>query len=137
MSEKFCCGRRFPVFDLRVIGFLPVVLSDCVNCAGWCVQVFSADGRHLYDIGGSGSAGVSTRGTYSGVCMDDSGRYLATRTEKGRCIVQVFDSDGCWMFDVDSHDDRLRRPSGIDVDSAGFFYVADLGNDCIKKFPYM
>jgi len=103
------------------------------------VQVFAADGRHLYDIGGSGSGtgAVTTRGTYSGVCMDDSGRYLATRTEKGRCIVQVFDADGRWMFDVDSHDDRLRRPSGIDVDSTGFVYVADLGNDCVKKFPYM
>jgi len=56
---------------------------------------------------------------------------------KRRCVVQVFDADGCWMFDVDSHDDRLRRPSGIDVDSAGFVYVADLGNDCIKKFPYI
>ena len=101
-------------------------------CAGWCVQVFSADGRHLHDIGGSGG-----RGTYSGVCMDASGRYLATRSEKGRCIVQVFDTEGRWMFDVDSHDDRLRRPSGIDVDSDGFVYVADLGNDCVKKFPYV
>ena len=113
------------------------LLCTCVNGADCCVQVFSADGRHLYDIGGSGTGGVSSRGTYSGVCMDDSGHYLATRTEKGRCIVQVFDNDGHWMFDVDSHDDRLRRPSGIDVDSAGFVYVADLGNDCIKKFPYM
>jgi len=100
--------------------------------------VFSADGQHLYNIGAGGSSGaVTTRGIYSGVCMDNVGRYLATRTEKGRCIVQVFDSEGHWMFDVDSHDDRLRRPSGIDVDSAGCVYVADLGNDCVKKFPYM
>jgi len=103
---------------------------------GRCGQVFSADGRHLYDIGASGS-GSATRGTYSGVCMDDIGRYLATHTEKGRCVVQVFDADRRWMFDVDSHSDRLRRPSGVDVDSEGFVYVADLGNDCIKKFPYM
>jgi len=112
------------------------VVNLCEPCYSAC-QVFSADGRHQYDIGATGSGAVTTRGTYSGVCMDDSGRFLATRTEKGRSIVQVFDAEGCWMFNVDSHEDRLRRPSGIDVDSAGFVYVADLGNDCVKKFPYM
>ena len=119
-------------YILMAIKFIEFTVS-----VGWCAQVFSADGRHLYDIGGSGAGAMTARGTYSGVCMDSSGRYLATRTEKGRCVVQVFDSDGRWMFDVDSHDDRLRRPSGIDVDCDGFVYVADLGNDCIKKFPYM
>lgn len=102
--------------------------------------MFSRDGRYLYEVGAAAGAGATPshqRGTYGGVCVDPTGRYLATRTEKGRCIVQVFDAARRWQFDIDSSGDRLKRPSGLAVDGAGFVYVADLGNDCVKKFPYV
>ena len=91
-------------------------------------------------MGAAGSTGATPahqRGTYGGVSVDESGRYLATRSEKGRFIVQVFGASRRWQFDIDSSEDRLRRPSGLAVDASGHVYVADLGNDCVKKFPYV
>ena len=103
--------------------------------------MFTRDGRYLHEVSkttwATSTPSHHQHGTYGGVCIDQSGRYMATRSEKGRCIIQVFDATRRWIFDIDSFEDRLRRPSGIGVDNNGYIYVADLGNDCIKKFPYV
>lgn len=98
------------------------------------LQMFSRSGQYIGELSAS-STGKG--GTYGGVCVDKHGSYLATRSEKGRCIVQVFTASRQWLFDVDSCDDRLKRPSGIVTNCDGHVYVVDLGNDCIKKFRYI
>ncbi len=97
------------------------------------LQVFTEGGRFLHQI----SAGRGTKGQFGGVTMDCHGNYLATRTEKGRSLVQVFNSNRQWLFDIDSYEDKLKRPSGLATTDDGHVYVVDLGNDCIKKFRYM
>jgi len=97
------------------------------------LQVFSRAGDYLHEI----SSGQGVPGTYGGVCMDRNGQYLATRVEKGRSVIQVFSPTRQWLFDIDSVDDKIKRPSGLVTDDAGHVYVVDLGNDCVKKYWYI
>lgn len=99
------------------------------------LQMFSRSGQYLCEL----SANTPSRigGTYGGVCVDRLGNYLATRSEKGRCVVQVFTPSRQWLFDIDSHEDRLKRPTGVVANHSGHVYVVDLGNDCVKKFRYI
>ena len=106
--------------------------SDIIVCDNR-MQVYSRTGQFLYEI----TADSGIKGTYGGSCVDKNGHYLATRSEKGRCIVQVFAPNRRWLFDIDSFSDRLKRPSGLVASTNGHVFVVDLGNDCIKKFRYM
>ncbi|XP_005113065.2 tripartite motif-containing protein 2 [Aplysia californica] len=54
----------------------------------------------------------------------------------GRSFVHVFHSNGKLLYSIDSHSDRLRRPSGLAVLTDYRIVVADLGNNCVKKFYY-
>jgi len=96
------------------------------------VQAFSRSGTLLYEFPAS-----RTRGQYGGVTVDAVGNFLLTRSEKGRCIVEVYSPSRVLMFDIDSWADRLKRPSGLATSADGFVYVVDLGNDCVKKYRYI
>jgi len=100
------------------------------------VRAFSYAGDFLYELQVGDSKG---RGQYGGVVVDSSGRYLASRSERGRCMVQVFDSGQRWMYSIEPEpaECRLRRPSGLAVDDSGHVFVADLGNNCVRKFRYI
>lgn len=99
------------------------------------VQAFSYDGKLLYCLPFGDSVG---RGQYGGVTIDSGGRYIVSRSEKGRAVIQVFDSSRTWQFSIDcAPAARMRRPSGVAVDGNGHLYVADLGNSCVKKFRYI
>ncbi|ELU12631.1 hypothetical protein CAPTEDRAFT_185576 [Capitella teleta] len=98
------------------------------------IQVFSREGAFLHEIK---SDDPRSRGQYGGITIDSRGHILASRTEKGRSVVQVFSGSRQFLFDVDSADDRLKRPSGLATTEDGFVFVVDLGNDCVKKFRYM
>ena len=97
------------------------------------LQVFTPRGLYQYEI----PSGSGARGQYGGITVDRHGCYLATRTEKGKCFVEVHNASRKWLFNIDSFDDRLKRPSGLVTSKDGHVYVVDLGNDCIKKFRYM
>jgi len=99
------------------------------------VRALSYAGEFLYELTVGDSRG---RGQYGGVVVDTSGRYLASRSERGRAMIQVFDSDQHWCYSIEcERDERLRRPSGLAVDDCGHVYVADLGNNCVRKFRYV
>ena len=98
------------------------------------LQVFDRHGNYVCEI--SSGDGVKG-GQYGGVTVDEHGNILATRSIKGKCVIQVFNSNYDWLFDIDSFDDKLKRPSGLAaLPSAAHVIVADLGNDCVKLFRY-
>lgn len=98
------------------------------------VQAFSRNGSFLFEFPRSDT---STRSQYGGVTTDHLGNYLLTKSERGRCFVQVYSPARQWLYNIDSFGDRLKRPSGLVAVGDGHVIVADLGNDCIKKFRYI
>ncbi|KAK7870558.1 hypothetical protein R5R35_009071 [Gryllus longicercus] len=97
------------------------------------IQVFSAKGDFMEEIYPEGKG----RGRYGGVAIDGDGHIIATRSEKSRSFVQVLDfSNGSVVSNIDSHDSRLKRPSGVAATADFHIIVVDLGNDCIKKYRY-
>ncbi|GFR14409.1 tripartite motif-containing protein 2 [Trichonephila clavata] len=97
------------------------------------IQVFGASGKFIREIYPEGKG----KGHHGGVVYDGKGNLLATRCEKNGSFVQVFSyQSGNLQFIIDSHDAKLKRPSGLDVTDDFHVIVVDLGNDCIKKFRY-
>ena len=98
------------------------------------LQVFDRHGNYVCEI--SAPDGIKG-GQYGGVTVDEHGNILATRSVKGKCVIQVFNSNYDWLFDIDSFDDKLKRPSGLaTLPEMPHVIVADLGNDCVKLFRY-
>ncbi|XP_014235662.1 tripartite motif-containing protein 2-like isoform X1 [Trichogramma pretiosum] len=100
--------------------------------AGESLHVFSAKGDFTEEI----STGSKGKGKYAGVTIDNEGRILATRTEKGRSFIQLLKFGGEILSEIDSHNSKLRRPSGIAVLPEEHLVAVDLGNDCVKKYRY-
>lgn len=98
------------------------------------IQVFSAKGdflRLVYDDG-------KGKGRYGGIAIDSKNRILTSRSEqKGKNYVQLFSiTDANLNGFIDSHESKLKRPSGLAVTSDNHVIVVDLGNNCIKKYRY-
>jgi tripartite motif-containing protein 2/3 len=102
--------------------------------ADFKIQVFSAKGDFMEVIRDEGKG----KGRYGGVAIDSEGRILASRSEqKGKNYVQVLSlTDTNVNNHIDSHDSKLKRPSGVAVTSGNHVIVVDLGNNCIKKYRY-
>ncbi|XP_025084406.1 tripartite motif-containing protein 2-like [Pomacea canaliculata] len=116
--------------QFKLISAIAVGKNDEILVADHRIQVFSKDGkfsRRLIDSG---------KGQFGGICIDGGGHILATKTEKGRSYVQILSGGGKPLYILDSSDDKLKRPSGLGVMSDYRLVIADLGNDCIKKFRY-
>nr|CAD7453141.1 unnamed protein product [Timema tahoe] len=97
------------------------------------IQVFSAKGDFIQQLFGEGKG----KGRYGGVVVDGNNRIIATRSEKNRNYVQVLGlDDGSLVSTIDSHESKLKRPSGMAVTSDRHVIVVDLGNNCIKKYRY-
>ncbi|XP_069683722.1 tripartite motif-containing protein 3-like isoform X2 [Periplaneta americana] len=97
------------------------------------IQVFSAKGDFLEELYPEGKG----RGRYGGVVVDGDDRIVATRSEKNRNYIQVLRfTGGTLISTIDSHDSRLKRPSGMAITSDHHIIVVDLGNDCVKKYRY-
>lgn len=78
------------------------------------------------------------KGRYGGIIVDGENRILASRSEqKGRNYLQVLSlTDKNINNTIDSHESKLKRPSGITVTSDNHVIVVDLGNNCVKKYRY-
>lgn len=116
------------------------------------VQAFSAKGDFMETIFDEGKGKhflkknlkicfigrITGKGRYGGIVVDPCNRILASRSEqKGRNYLQVLSlTDSSVNNMIDSHDQKLKRPSGIAVTSDNHVIVVDLGNNCIKKYRY-
>ncbi|XP_017775302.1 PREDICTED: tripartite motif-containing protein 3-like [Nicrophorus vespilloides] len=98
------------------------------------IQVFSAKGDFVSVLHDEGRG----KGRYGGITVDSDNRILASRSEqKGRNFVQILSLvDANLSNTIDSHDSKLKRPSGIAVTNDRHVIVVDLGNNCIKKYRY-
>lgn len=78
------------------------------------------------------------KGRYGGIAVDSENRILASRTEpKSKNYVQLLSlTDDDPPYTIDSHDSKLKRPSGVAVTHDNHVVVVDLGNNCIKKYRY-
>lgn len=122
---------KLPSFG--VIEALAVGLNDEIIIADSKIQVFSSEGEPLRVIFPEGNQ----RGHYGGVACDSSGHLVATRVEKTKSFVQVFDyATGQLKFVINSTEAKLKRPCGLATTSSHHVIVVDLLNDCIKKFRY-
>lgn len=116
--------------QFRNISAVTVGKCDEILVADHRIQVFTKDGKFSRQVPNQ------SKGDYGGIVVDSAGYILATRIEKGRGFVQVLNSSGKLMFCIDSFEDKLKRPSGLSVTKDHHVYVADLGNNCVKKFRY-
>lgn len=98
------------------------------------VQVFNGKGDFLEVLYDEGKG----KGRYGGISVDKDGRVLTSRTEqKGRTFIQLLClNDKSINQSIDSHDAKLKRPSGVAVTNDNHVIVVDLGNNCIKKYRY-
>lgn len=116
--------------QFKHISAVTIGKCDEILVADHRIQIFAKDGKF------SRVVPTPTKGEYGGIVVDSNGYILATRIEKGRAFVQILNSSGKLMFCIDSFDDKLRRPSGLCVTPDHHVFVADLGNNCVKKFRY-
>ena len=118
--------------QFKLISSVTTGKHDEVIVADSRLQVFSRQGKYLQEI----QSASSIKGQYGGVTVDRFGNILASRTEKGKYLVQVFSPSRKFLFNIDSLDDKLKRPSGLVTSGDHHVVVVDLGNDCIKKYRY-
>ncbi|CAG7825030.1 unnamed protein product [Allacma fusca] len=78
---------------------------------------------------------VAGKGRFGGVAVDDDGIIIATRTEKTRSFLQIF-QDNKLISTIDSFSSKLKRPSDLAIISHRNILVVDLGNDCVKQYRY-
>ncbi|XP_018565603.1 tripartite motif-containing protein 2 isoform X2 [Anoplophora glabripennis] len=98
------------------------------------IQAFSAKGDFMEVVYDEGRG----KGRYGGITIDPDSKILVSRTEqKGRTYVQLLSlTDSSLNQCIDSHDAKLKRPSGLATTNDHHVIVVDLGNNCIKKYRY-
>ncbi|KAJ8943472.1 hypothetical protein NQ318_006325 [Aromia moschata] len=98
------------------------------------IQAFSAKGDFMEVVYDEGKG----KGRYGGITVDSENKILVSRMEqKGRTYVQVLSlTDNTLNLCIDSHDAKLKRPSGLATTNDNHVIVVDLGNNCIKKYRY-
>lgn len=136
---------------MNLISSVAVGPNSEIVIADTKVQAFSAKGDFMETIFDEGKgkrffkkmedfyiAIITGKGRYGGIVVDPSNRILASRSEqKGRNYLQVLSlTDSSVNNMIDSHDQKLKRPSGIAITSDNYVIVVDLGNNCIKKYRY-
>lgn len=116
-----------------VIGALAVGANDEIIIADSIIHVLSSNGQVMRQIYPEGKG----RGSYGGVATDGKGHLVATRVEKTKSFIQVFEyNSGQLKFVINSSEAKLKRPSSIATTNEFHVIVVDLGNDCIKKYRY-
>lgn len=128
------------LFQVGKKGIFNFISSVTVGQAGEIIvadtriQVFSAKGDFVEILHNS----KGSKGRYGGITIDSDNRILASKSEqKGRNYLHVLSiSDSGINNIIDSHDSKMKRPSGLAVTSDHHVIVVDLGNSCIKKFRY-
>lgn len=132
-SSSSSSGCNVICASFGVIGALAIGPNDEIIVADSIIHILSSNGLPLRYVFPEGRG----RGSYGGVACDFKGHLVATRVEKTKSFIQVFDySSGQLKFVINSSEAKLKRPSSIATTSEYHAIVVDLGNDCIKKYRY-
>ena len=118
--------------QFRLISSVYVAPNDNILVTDNRLQVFTRAGKFLHAIGPN----TDLKGQYGGVTIDANGYVLATRSEKGHSYIEVLNEQNEWLFNIDSFNEKLKRPSGLATTADAHVFVADLGNNCVKKYRY-
>ncbi|CDW54464.1 tripartite motif containing protein 2 [Trichuris trichiura] len=106
---------------------------------GGCeVQIYSHGGTFLFAFPVESATNICLQPVVVGglaVDLEDK-LVLATVTNRKSSCVMIFNYDGTVANQIDSFNSKLRRPSGICTVHDRCCLVADLGNNCIKKYRY-
>ena len=130
-GKSDAAARPGPGFG--VIGALSVGPEDEIMIADSTIHIFSSAGERLRQVFPQGK----DRGQFCGVSADAAGHLVATRVEKVKSFIQVFDYvSGHLKFVINSSEAKLKRPTSIATTNEFHAIVVDLGNDCIKKYRY-
>lgn len=84
------------------------------------------------NVGGVNVGNISV----GGLAVDEDGYVLVTVNDKKSSYINVCHYKGQILYSIDSHAAKLKRPSGICIAADDHCIVADLGNNCIKKYRY-
>ena len=118
---------------IGVVGAIGIGPNNEILIADSRIHVYSSEGDFIREIYSEGRL----KGIYGGVTYDNKGYLLATRMEKTKIFIQVFDySSGHLKFTIDSNDAKIKRPSSLATTNDYHVIIVDLGNDCIKKYRY-
>jgi len=118
---------------IGVIGAVGVGPNNDIIIADSRIHIYSSQGDFIREVHPEGLL----KGSYGGVTYDNNGYLLATRMEKAKIFIQVFDYfSGHLKFTIDSNDAKLKRPSSLITTNDYHVIIVDLGNDCIKKYRY-
>ena len=117
----------------KAIEALAIGPADEIMIADSAIHIFSSSGELLRHVTAEGK----NPGQFCGVSADSAGHLVATRVEKVKTSIQVFDyASGQLKFVINSSEAKLKRPTGIATTSEFHAIVVDLGNDCVKKYRY-
>lgn len=117
--------------QINLITSISIGPADEIIIAGSKLLIFNHKGKFLREICSK------TAGKFCGICYDNKGNILATRSEKSGSFIQVIDYySGQQKFIIDSYDSKLKRVAGI-ISKDNHVYIIDLGNNCIKKYRYL
>lgn len=128
-----------PVKSPSIISALTIGPNDDIIVADSVIQILASySGNLIREICCADGNNKSSCGRYGGVAADMRGHLLATRIEKAKSYIQVFDyPSGQIKFVINSSEARLRRPTSLATTNDDHVIVVDLGNDCIKKYRYV
>ncbi|XP_078657039.1 uncharacterized protein LOC144903090 [Branchiostoma floridae x Branchiostoma belcheri] len=116
-----------------------IIVADTVNHR---VQVFDRNLDYKHKFGQWGRQPQDMWGP-SGVSADSRGNIVlanaggTTDGVKHNVKLQVFHPDGTWVSTISSDGDKLKFPCGVAVTEDGHVFVADIWDDCIRKYRYM
>ena len=96
------------------------------------ICVFNPDGKFRHKFGTSGTGKGQLKSPY-GVATDGQ---LILVADMGNNRIQVFRCNGTFVSMIESKDDPLNMPCGLLITGDGYVYVADMNNNCIKKYKY-
>uniref|UniRef100_A0ABM0N0Q1 Tripartite motif-containing protein 2-like n=1 Tax=Saccoglossus kowalevskii TaxID=10224 RepID=A0ABM0N0Q1_SACKO len=121
-------GDRQGEFDTPYL--LAINSKGMVYVSGWYnhrIQVLNSDDQFMFEFF---STGVSRMSYPTGVAVDKNDYVYVSSEHK----VTKHDSNGQFIFRIDSDKDGLSRPRGVAVCNDGRIAVVDCDNKCIKVF---
>jgi sugar lactone lactonase YvrE len=119
-------------FDIAIYTFNSVEYVYVTDTYNNRIQKFATDGTFVSSWGTQGSGDTNLYWPV-GVAANANGVYV---TDLLNNRVLQFDQDGVLLRQLRLNNGEMifNWPAGIDVDSSGNVYIADSGNNCIKKF---